>query len=320
MEHYVTLFDAGFLPQGLALHRSMQRHAGAFTLWVLCVDDAAHEQLQRLQLPDVRLLRLAEVETDALRAVKAGRSRGEYCWTLTPFCFDFVFDRDPSVARVTYLDADVWLLKPPRPLFEEFERSGKCVFITPHGYASSYDQADVTGEFCVQFVTFDRVRSAGIRRRWQDQCLEWCFARSEPGRFGDQKYLDEWPREYPLLVHVAERPETFQAPWNAERFTPSEARVFHFHGLRMAGNGRVLLAGHYRIPNSTHRAVYLPYLRDLAAGVQVVRAAGFEPRSQVPGAFWLARMRVQAVRLRLWGRQLRTPRVGRLPVPRNRDV
>ena len=85
MEHYVTLFDSLFLPQGLALHRSMQRHAGQHLLWILCIDDVAYEVLQCLELPDVRLLRLDGVETAELLKVKAGRSRGEYCWTLTPF-------------------------------------------------------------------------------------------------------------------------------------------------------------------------------------------------------------------------------------------
>ena len=44
MEHFVTLFDAAFLPQGLALHRSLRRHAGDFTLWRVCVDEAAYDQ------------------------------------------------------------------------------------------------------------------------------------------------------------------------------------------------------------------------------------------------------------------------------------
>lgn len=301
MEHYVTLFDAGFLPQGMALHRSMQRHAGEFTLWVLCVDDEAHERLQRLQLPGIRLLKLSEVETEALRAVKPGRTRGEYCWTLTPFSFDFVFAQDPTIARVTYLDADLWLSKSPRPVFEELERSGKSVFVTPHGYAPEYDQADVTGEFCVQFLTFERERGAQVRRRWQAQCLEWCFARSEPGRFGDQKYLDAWPQAFPGDVHVSERLESFQAPWNATRFAPSECRAFHFHGLRLMRRGRVLLAGHYRIPRSTRRIVYEPYLRDLSAALALLRQSGPEPRAQLSGAEWIVRLRVAAVRLRhLW--------------------
>jgi hypothetical protein len=315
MEHFVTLFDAGFLPQGMALHRSLQRQAGDFTLWVLCMDDAAHVQLERLQLPGVRLLRLADLETEALRAVKDGRSRAEYCWTLTPFCADFVFERDADVRRVTYVDADVWFAKPPQTIFEEFERSGKSVFITPHGYAPEYDQADVTGEFCVQFVTFDRLRSEAVRRQWQHQCIEWCFARSEPGRFGDQKYLDEWPRTFPREVHVSERLEVFQAPWNATRFAPSECRIYHFHGLRLMRNDRVLLAGHYRIPRSTLRIVYQPYLDDLSESMAVLRKAGFEPRVQAPGAVWLLRLRTMAVRLRHRFRAWFRPDFSRLRMP-----
>ena len=85
MEHYVTLFDSFFLPQGLALHRSMERHVSPYTLWILCVDDKAHEVLSLLSLPNVRLLKLSDLETPDLLRVKPARSIAEYCWTLTPF-------------------------------------------------------------------------------------------------------------------------------------------------------------------------------------------------------------------------------------------
>src|ERR1700693_2261852 len=101
MEHYVTYFDSLFLPQGLALHMSMQRHAGEYTLWILCVDDNAHNILENLDLPNVRLLQLSKLETEDLRAVKPTRSKGEYCWTLTPFTPRFVFEADANVERVT---------------------------------------------------------------------------------------------------------------------------------------------------------------------------------------------------------------------------
>jgi hypothetical protein len=298
MEHFVTLFDAGFLPQGMALHRSMQRRVGDHMLWVLCVDELAHDVLTRLSLPNVAALKVGDLETDALKLVKPGRSRGEYCWTLTPFAADFVFQHDASVSRVTYVDADAWFAKSPRPVFEDFERSGKSVLITPHGYAAEYDQAHVTGEFCVQFVTFERARSVAVRERWQAQCLDWCFARSEDGKFGDQKYLDDWPRVFPDQVHVAGRLEYFQAPWNAVRFAPSECVLYHFHGLRLMRNGRVLLSGHYRIPASTHAIVYRPYLDDFAAALQQLAAVGFAPAPQLTQSPLVLRSRLLAIRAR----------------------
>ena len=99
MEHFVTLFDSFFLPQGVALHLSLQRHAGPHTLWVVCVDDEAHDVLSRLKLPNVKPMRLAELETPDLLRVKPGRTRGEYCWTLTPFAPRFVFEAAPEAVR-----------------------------------------------------------------------------------------------------------------------------------------------------------------------------------------------------------------------------
>ena len=111
MEPYVTLFDSFFLPQGLALHISMERHVDNYTLWILCVDDEVHDALSKLNLPNVRLLQLSKLETSELLAVKPTRSIGEYCWTLTPFTSRFVFEMDTTVSRVTYLDADMWFRK-----------------------------------------------------------------------------------------------------------------------------------------------------------------------------------------------------------------
>ena len=113
MNHYVTLFDSNFLPQGLALHESLVRHSGPFTLWVLCMDDKAKRILDRLTKPEIRSVAVSEIETPQLLTIKQQRSRVEYCWTLTPMTPKIVFDRDPSVERVTYLDADMFFVLRP---------------------------------------------------------------------------------------------------------------------------------------------------------------------------------------------------------------
>ncbi len=106
-EHFVTLFDASFLPIGLALYSSLKAHAQPFRLWVLAIDEGVERHLARLGLPDLTVIPLRSFETPALLAVKPGRTRAEYCWTMTPFTCQAVFDRDPSAQRATYVDADV---------------------------------------------------------------------------------------------------------------------------------------------------------------------------------------------------------------------
>jgi hypothetical protein len=262
MEHYVTLFDSLFLPQGLALHMSMERHIKDYTLWILCVDDQAHEILTKLNLPNVRLLQLSKLETTELLRVKSTRSKGEYCWTLTPFAPRFVFEEDLLVRRVTYIDADIWFRRDPAPIFREFEASSKHVLITDHAYAPEYDQSATSGQYCVQFMTFTRKGGELVRKWWEDRCVEWCFARAEDGKFGDQKYLDDWPVRFQKHVHVLEHHEWAQAPWNASRYPFSQGIFYHFHGLRIAEGRRVDFGPTYVLPKFLINNVYEPYMQD----------------------------------------------------------
>lgn len=313
MEHFVTLFDSLYLPQGLALHMSMERHIDSYTLWILCVDDEVHEALLKLELPNVRLLELNKLETSELLAVKPGRSKGEYCWTLTPFAPRFVFEADAEVNRVTYLDADLWFRKNPTPIFREFEAFGKDVLITDHAYAPEYDQSATSGQYCVQFMIFTREGGEVVRKWWEERCVEWCFARYENGKLGDQKYLDDWPIRFKDSVHILVNKELVLAPWSAARFPYGNSVVWHFHSLRITRTSRQLLSvvrnvrspisivinsgpsdsvvissaqslsaeyGGYILPQCTRDNVYIPYLNDLRIVIEQLTHIGIKLNPQ----------------------------------------
>ena len=53
MFYFCSYFDSNYLSKGLALYRSLVRHAVPFRLWVLCFDDLAYETLRRLALAEV---------------------------------------------------------------------------------------------------------------------------------------------------------------------------------------------------------------------------------------------------------------------------
>jgi hypothetical protein len=281
-EHFVTLFDHNFLAAGLCLYRSLKAHGSPFQLWVVCMDALVEQRLRELALPELRLLPLAEVETDALRRVRPGRSIAEYCWTITPFAAEFVMDRAPDVERVTYLDADLYFFADPRRLLEELEGSGAHVLITRHAYSPEYDQSALSGIYCVQFVTFrNSPKGRAVMRWWQERCIEWCFNRVEDGKFGDQKYLDDWPERFPGAVHVLRREELALGPWNANRFIRDDAFLpvfFHFHGLRVVSERRLLLYAMYRLTAHARR----PYALYAAQFAQVLAAAR-ERWGELPG-------------------------------------
>ena len=269
MEHYVTLFDKAYLPQGLALYNSMKLKVSSFSLWVVCMDDETYHLLNNLNFKYLKCLRFSEYETKQLKEVKEERSKVEYYWTVTPFVADFVFQADQKIKRVTYIDADLWFLKDPQLIFDNFINSSKSVMITNHGFLKEYDTSKEHGKYCVQFIIFDKEKSAHIRKSWQNNCLEWCYARSENGKFGDQKYLDEWPVLFSNEIYILENFEYSQAPWNSLKFDSKDAIFFHFHGLKIISLNSVLV-GSYYLKEEAIENFYSPYLNDIRQSIDTI--------------------------------------------------
>ena len=275
VEHFVTLFDSHYLPLGLCLYRSLEEHGQPFHLWIVAIDDACASALAKIGLGNATVVRLEEVESEALRSVKAGRSIGEYCWTLTPFLPSYVFQRMPQLERVTYVDADLFFFQTPALLIDELVESGKHVLITEHAFAPEYAQNIMFGRFCVQFVTFRSTDPAmRILRWWQERCIEWCYARQEDGKFGDQKYLDQWPELFPSAVHVLARTDRTIAPWNVAHFSRVFGTVrpvfYHFHGLKIISSNIAVLHFIYYIGRN-NRWIYDRYVEAIRAVVKQMR-------------------------------------------------
>lgn len=280
-EHFVTLFDSSFLPLGMTLHGSLMSHGRPFHLWIVCMDEPVTEQLERIALPHVTLLPLREVENRGLREVKPGRSCREYCWTLTPFTFQAVFERHAGVGRITYLDADLFFFADPHILLDELDESGKHVLITEHAYAPEHIHfLPQSGRFCVQFLTFRRTAEAEkVMRWWQDKCLEWCFDRLDGDRFGDQKYLDAWPEIFGTEVHVVRQTEKTLAPWNVSFFeSRGSGRLdpvfYHFQGLRIVGSNEVQLFNENYSVGKEGQRLYNEYLAGLRTSTSILKELG----------------------------------------------
>lgn len=284
LEHFVTLFDSNFLPQGIALHASMERHINQYKLWIVCIDELSFEVLDRLRLPNIQILSLSNLESDELKRVKQSRTASEYCWTVTPFTSKYVFEADLSVQRVTYIDADIYFLKSPKPIFERFKKSNSSIMITNHAFSPSRDASKLSGTYCVQFMVYERETSEEVRQRWEDQCIEWCFNRFESGKFGDQKYLEEWPKLYGSNIYVLEEDEYCQGPWNCTRFPFGDAIIYHFHGLRLQkqplGGGYSIDLGNNFIPLINIESFYKPYLLDLRAAIKLLKNVNFQVKPQ----------------------------------------
>ena len=286
---YCTLLDSTYLLRGVALYNSLVRHAPDAELTVFCFDDRAAEILGQLQLRGMSVVTLDQLKQyrPELRTVESSRSRAEFCWTTTPLLPLYMLDTRPQLSEVTYLDADLMFFSDLQPVFKEM--GDASVLITPHRYAPPYLHHEVAGIYNVQFMTFrNDPRGRRCLEWWRDRCQEWCFARLEDGKYGDQKYLDDWPTRF-AGVHALVHKGAGVAPWNlcAYEIRTSEGAVridgeplifFHYHGLRLRENGRHRLAAPgYLVSRRAREIIYEPYLDALgeAAGIVREQVAGF---------------------------------------------
>lgn len=282
MHHFCTLFDSNYLIKGVAMLRSLHSHCPQAIVHVLCMDKETRAILEEMTLPQVRCHSLPEIEDEALLAVKPGRNRAEYCWTLSPCLPWYLLERYPEIDFITYLDADLFFYSDVQPLFDEI--GDASIAIIEHRFISALQHLVVRGRFCVEWISFRRdEQGMACLRRWREQCIEWCFYRLEEDRMGDQKYLDKWPERYSSL-HILQHPGAGVAPWNyanytfsnddTERITVNDAPLifYHFHQFQMLSDGSFdRLSNYYTISGPEPDAVYAIYEQTLGALLQEVR-------------------------------------------------
>ena len=246
-EYFCTLFDVNYLLKGVVMLKTLHDNYPAAHVFVLCMDSSTETILKALDLPGVQTVKLCDVEDSELLKIKSGRTIAEYCWTLSASFSWYVMINFDYVQRLTYLDADLMFFSSVAPLFEEI--GDHSIAIIEHRFSDRFTHLEDYGRFNVEWVTFLR-DDAGMSclKKWRDQCIEWCFARLEQGKMGDQKYLDYWPNDYPGRVHILEHLGAGVAPWNfsnyryateGDCFLVNEKPLifYHFHQFQILTSG-----------------------------------------------------------------------------------
>jgi len=149
---YCTYFDHNYLSRGVALYRSLQRHAPGARLWVLCLSDQCHSVLKAMNLPDVVAVPLADFEAGdpEVATTRATRSTIEYFFTCTPAWMRHVMAREAGAEWVTYLDGDLYFYASPEAIYDELR--GASIAIVPHRYATNIGRLQRFGTYNVGWV------------------------------------------------------------------------------------------------------------------------------------------------------------------------
>lgn len=259
------------------MYNSLEKNCSNFHLYIFAFNDNAYDILIKLNLKNATIITLKEFETEQLLKVKQERTRAEYCWTSTSSTILHVLN-NYKVDNCTYVDADLFFYSDPKILFVEM--GDKSVLITEHRYTPKYDRTQIAGKYCVQFVTFKNTEEGKkVLNWWANACLEWCYDRYEDGKFGDQKYLDDWTTRF-NSVHVLQHLGGGLAPWNIQQYDVIEnekdklilkeistskkftAVFYHFHYVRFY-LGNLVDLGWFKLYKSDVENIYAPYIKEL---------------------------------------------------------
>jgi hypothetical protein len=258
------------------MYYSLLKHSDNFHLYIFAFDEQSRQILINENLKNVTVIGLNEFEDKELLAVKPQRTIAEYCWTCTSSTILFVLNKF-DVPECTYIDADIFFYADPRPLFNEL--AGGSILLTEHRFSPIYHKDIVNGRFCVQFITFKNdSRGRAALTWWREQCIAWCYARNEDGKFGDQGYLNDWESRFEG-VHVLQHLGGGVAPWNVQQYelfddagtlcgtyfqNDFEFIFYHFHYLKYFTNGNIELGRRHFTAND-FRLLYVPYIKELSA-------------------------------------------------------
>ncbi len=204
-----TVLTKGYLIQGLALYNSLKRHTRRFRLWVLCVDDTSYNLLEKMNLANVTLISLENIKSKKLARIQRKRQLHEFCWTLKASLVTYLMNNNFNLDSILYMDADLFFFQDVRDIYNEWGEHS--VFLTKLHLSSKWEQR--LGRYSAGLVGFKR-NETGMRclRSWRRKCLKWCYDRQEYGLWGDQKYLNDWPRTF-TEVKISENIGINAGPW-----------------------------------------------------------------------------------------------------------
>lgn len=301
--NFCTLFDSNYLSRGMAMYHSLSSHCPDFHLYVFAFDDRSCQFLKEQDYPGLTVISLSEFENEALLKIKPTRTPAEYCWTCTPSTIWYAIQRF-NLDNCTYVDADLYFFSDPNMLVNEM--GNKSVLITEHRYSPAYDQSASSGKYCVQFMTFkNNPGGMEVLSWWKEACIEWCFNRFEDGKFGDQKYLDDWLTRF-SCVHNLQHLGGGVAPWNVQQYEflsqnnairgkeISTGKIFdvvffHFHGTKFFSDNMVYLTyTEYDLTKQVIDVFYKPYIRAIEKVNRQMKSAGitFDPNGAKTTSPW----------------------------------
>lgn len=287
LRHIVTSTDANYLHKAIVLYKSLSKVHKNFLLHMFCFDDTAYNILDKLDYKNIMIYHPTHFENKELLKVKASKvKRYEYYWACNPFLTRKVLlEQDTNF--ISSCDCDLMFFQSPEVIFKELGNAD--VLIQPNNFSFQFVNDFVrVGYYCTSFQCFRKNKnSKKILDWWHERTMEWCSSKFEGGKFGEQKYLDNWRTQFKNVREIANI-GTNVAPWNIQKYDVTKHNdsimlndnyslvYYHYHSLRInLKNYRCVITGdrhnYYPIPPKVVEIIYKPYIKLLKETIKELK-------------------------------------------------
>ena len=280
MTVFCTYFDRNYLPQGLALYRSLVRAQPSAELWTLCLDNETRSIVESLELSRMRIVSLEQLLAfeQRLQGARSNRSALEFYYACTPQLIRYVSENVVGGSAIAYVDADVFFFRNPSALY--MEEPDAEILLVEHRSGDPRAETE-RGRFNLCFAHFEPTENAAHALDW------WCemtlqSTAMDAETWGDQKYLDRFPDLF-KSVGILRSAETTLAPWNVWQHGVSsddgEVKVdgrplvaYHFARLLVVGPHLFSPIRREWLPRQVLRSIYRPYVREIRESFAQIRS------------------------------------------------
>jgi hypothetical protein len=252
MTTFISYFSKEYVIGALASIQAATLNNPGSTGLLVCVDIEGEELLSKIQLPNavsvVPFEELVASKSEFARFTKI-RSKFEALVSIKPVLLNEISDRIKEDENFIYLDTDLYFFSSINDFLYRNKDASFIVF--QHMYGDDPDSYPF-GKYNAGLVILKKNSSSKkILEEWARLCSEWCYLRSENGRYADQGYLDNLINTKSALgVRSTSINLGMHYPLNSSNLKRIDKQIqingdplicFHFHGLRIGS--RIISTG-----------------------------------------------------------------------------
>ncbi len=270
---FCTITTFSYCPYALQLASNIKTLHPEADFFHLIIDATDEECLAISKEHNYKALPISFVEDDEIESMKIYFDAFEFCNSLKPLFFKFLFLKT-SIEKLIYLDADIYVLNKFDSALEILNT--KQFLLTPHTFNPTPHNLSTYSDFmCVQFGLYNGGFYGMSRSASTIKILDWLFDNLKlhgfvnwsTGEFVDQKFLTLIPHFFSQNTHIISHLGYNIAYWNNEerkQISNNDIVFFHFSGYKPSQPNKVcsyisLESNQHILSNDIFNKIFVDY-------------------------------------------------------------